>query len=445
MASLGIDFGSSYTTVSWINPRYGKPEVIKFNEDNSFKYPSIIMGAPRLSSSEESMLTESGLIIGFEALSILEKVNKLSSEDRFEYLSNFIPSIKRILDSNAVEFIGGHSYQHIDLLSTFFKKIKDLANAHCGNEYSFDSVIFSYPIDFEYSKISLMEEALRKAGFLQINKMVEPVAAALGYGIDNKIEEKEGLLIFDFGGVTIDVAFVQKNGSKFQQLCAPKGNNMCGGQDLDVLIYEDLRKRIQAEYDIDISSNNCIDYGILHSCRRLKELFSGLNESYETSVEFVKEGKTQTYKYKLNRNVFNNIINIKVNEAVDVAKIVNNEIKQKGYKIHKVLLIGGSSKLTLVKELLMDCIQDCIIETCGDNDIALGNISEEWYKSQEKQNIKKEHNDKTKVNEISLNKNKSIKCKKCGSEKCYKIENRREYHCTEPGCGWEGLNIKVIF
>ena len=440
MASLGIDFGSSYTTVSWINPRHGKPEIVKFNGDGSVKYPSVIMG------------TESGLILGFDALSILEEVYKLSSEDRFEHLSNFIPSIKRTLNCNSIEILGGHSYSHIDLLTAFFKNIKSLANAHCGSEHSFDSVTFSHPVEFEHCKISLMEEALRNAGFKDIKRVLEPIAAVLGYGIEHKIAEKEGILVFDFGGSTIDVAFVQKNGKSIKQLCAPKGNNMCGGQDFDFLIYKDLRKRILSEYNIDITLNNCIDYGMLNSCRRLKEHFSGPNESYDTSIALIKDGKIHTYKYKLNRNAFNNIISPKVNEAINVAKIVINDANQKGYKIHKVLLIGGSSQLTLVKELLMDCLKDCIIDTCGEKDIAvaLGNISEEWYQSEETKKIKaatpnKGVNDTTKVEEISLNKNKSMKCKKCGSEKCYKIENRREYHCTEPGCGWEGLNIKVVF
>ena len=116
------------------------------------------------------------------------------------------------------------------------------------------------------------------------------------------------------------------------------------------------------------------------------------------------------------------------------------------------MLIGGSSQLTLVKELLIDCLKDCIIDTCGEKDIAvaLGNISEEWYQSEESGETKEDidnndANDDTKVDKILLNKNKSMKCKRCGSEKCYKIENKREYHCTEPECGWEGLNINVVF
>lgn len=94
MAVLGIDYGSSYTTVSWINPRHGKPEAVKFNGDGSVKYPSVILGY------------NNGLVSGYQALNYLEEVDKLPSEIRFEMLANFIPSLKRILSPKGVELKG---------------------------------------------------------------------------------------------------------------------------------------------------------------------------------------------------------------------------------------------------------------------------------------------------------------------------------------------------
>lgn len=93
MATLGIDYGSSNTTVAWINPRHGKPETIKFNGDGSVKYPSVILGY------------EKGFVSGYQALNYLVEVDKLPPEERIEMLANFIPSLKRVLDPNGVEFI----------------------------------------------------------------------------------------------------------------------------------------------------------------------------------------------------------------------------------------------------------------------------------------------------------------------------------------------------
>ena len=147
MATLGIDYGSSYTTVSWINPRHGKPETVKFNGDGSVKYPSVILGYAK------------GLVTGYQALNYLEEVDKLPSEERIELLANFIPSLKRILNPNGTEFIGDKEYTHEQLLQFFFKQIKQMANSHCGNDVNFDSVIVSHPVDCEDANVRMLKKA----------------------------------------------------------------------------------------------------------------------------------------------------------------------------------------------------------------------------------------------------------------------------------------------
>jgi len=365
MATLGIDFGSSYTTVSWVNPRHGKPETIKFNGDQSVKCPSVIMG------------TDSGLLLGFQAQSYLEDLQKLSADKIMEGMANFIPFIKRRLSADAVEFIGNKEYTHVQLLTEYFKYIKRQAEADCGSETKFDAAVISHPVDFEQANIRLLEESLHNSDFCKVSVKLEPIAAVQGYNIDHEIEEGQGLLVFDFGGGTIDVAFVKKIHGALKLLCEPKGRRDCGGQDFDMLLYEDLRKKILVEYKTDVSSQ-MVDFGLLNSCRRLKEYFSGPNESYETPMMFVKDGLPITFQHRLNREAFNNIIYQKAEDAVNVAKEVIAQTRQKKLVIDKVLLIGGSSQLTLVRELLKACLPEATIDTCGEKDVAvaLGNVVE---------------------------------------------------------------------
>ena len=201
----------------------------------------------------------------------------------------------------------------------------------------------------------------------------------MGYGIDHDIPEEQGILIFDFGGGTIDVAYAKKHHDSLRILCEPKGDKSCGGQDIDMLLYENLRKKLIAEFDMDISRGNMVDLGMLNSCRRLKEYFSDSNDVHETSIVFVKDGKINTFKYKLNRESFNNIIYPKVTDAINVAKAVIKQAEAKHLKINKVLLIGGSSQLTIVRQMLTELLPDTTIDTCGEKDVAvaLGNIAEE--------------------------------------------------------------------
>ena len=388
MAVLGIDYGSSYTTVSWINPRHGKPEAVKFNGDGSVKYPSVIVGYDK------------GVVSGYQALNYLEEVDKLPSEERLEMLANFIPSLKRILNPNGIEFIGDKEYTHKELLEFFFKQIKQLANADCGNEVDFDSVVISHPVECEEATIQMLKQTLVASGFKNVKMMLEPIAAVMGYGIGHDIHEGQGILVFDFGGGTIDVAYAKKHLDSYRILCEPKGDKTCGGQDIDMLLYEDLRKKVLAKYDMDISKGNMVDLGMLNSCRRLKEHFSDSNDVHETSIVFVKEGRIITYKYKLNRESFNNIISQKVADAINVAKAVIKQTEAKQLKIDKVLLIGGSSQLTLVRKMLTDVLPNATIDTCGEKDIAvaLGNIVGEQIII-DSQPVQKESEEENNINE----------------------------------------------
>lgn len=366
MAVLGIDFGSSFTTVSWINPRNGKPEAVKFNGDGSVKFPSVILGS------------EHGLIFGYTAASYLDEANKLPHSDKLEVLSNFVPSLKRVLNENAIEFLGTQRYSHTQLLSAFFKNLLSLIKEHCGSNVTFDEVVFSHPIEFELSKVQIIEVALKENGFISIHKQYEPIAAVKGYALDHDIPNDKGIMVFDFGGGTIDVAFIQKKYGELKAVCEPKGNSSCGGQDIDNLIYADLRSKILSEYAYDITQDGLIDFGILNSCRRLKEYFSGPNDAYETNIILFINGSIVTYKYSLKREQFHNIIYKKVDEAVNVAKLVLSEVNQKGYAVDNILLIGGSSKLAFVTTLLSEVMPTAEIITCGEKDIAvaLGNIAE---------------------------------------------------------------------
>ena len=360
MATLGIDFGSSYSTVSWINPKSGKPEAVKFYGDGSVKLPSAMLA------------TEDGFMLGFQAASYLEEVYKLPFEQRMEMMANFIPSLKRALDPKMKESYFGKDYTHLDLLKVFYRNLIAKARDHCGKEYEIDHIVFSHPVDFAQTKVQMIKKAFEEIGYPNLSTLVEPVAAVKGFGIGKKINEEEGILVFDFGGGTIDVAFVKNLHGELKVVTQPKGNSKCGGLDIDYLLYEDLRKKIHEQYDFDISKNGIvIDHTILSCCRRLKEKFSGDNDAYDTVVMSHCDGELQTYKYRLSRDAFNSIISAKVYEAINIAKAVVEDVKNKQFHIDRVLLIGGSSELTLVKELLSEVVGNVPIEKFGEKDIAV--------------------------------------------------------------------------
>lgn len=227
----------------------------------------------------------------------------------------------------------------------------------------------------------------------------------------------------------------KKHLDSYRILCEPKGDKSCGGQDIDMLLYEDLRKKVLAKYDMDISKGNMVDLGMLNSCRRLKEHFSDSNDVHETSIVFVKDGRIITFKYKLNRDSFNNIISQKVADAINVAKAVIKQTETKQLKIDKVLLIGGSSQLTLVRQMLTDVLPESAIDTCGEKDIAvaLGNVADE------RKDISLYP--KPSPSSCPIDRNRYIVCPSCGSKECYHHKGKIGYLCLN--CGYDGPNVKV--
>ena len=366
MATLGVDFGSSFCTVSWLNPQSGKPEAVKFGGDGQVKFPSVMLYA------------DDGFMMGFQAASYFDALSVQSAERRMAMLANFIPSLKRIMEPGMTEEFTDKSFAHEDLLRVFLGNLIDKARVHCGHAFVVDRIVFSYPVNYSQAKVQMMNSAFNQLGFTDVQSVYEPVAAVKGYGLSHKIEEDEGILVFDFGGGTIDVAYVKKFLDKLHVVTEPKGNNLCGGQDIDFLLYENLRTRILKELHHDISEQGIIDQVILKNCRWLKEQFSEDGNVYGTDIGLVCNGRFQTYRYRLSRESFDTIISPKVDEAIGVARQVVQTVKSNGYSIDKVLLIGGSSRITLVRQQLGALLKEVPIDTCGESDIAvaLGNLIE---------------------------------------------------------------------
>lgn len=367
MAVIGIDFGSSYSSASWINPKTGKAEPIVFR-DNNVKLPSVML------------FNNGGFLCGYQAESYLDEVNKLPAEYRITMMQDFVPCLKSALSTTETEYFGGKEYSYTDLLTTFFEYMVGLAQQHCGNDYKITDVVFSHPVDFTEAKINMMKKAFENIGLKVDKEQFEPVAAILGHSQRHAIKEGEGILVFDYGGGTIDVAYIRKSSGKLRVSAQPRGDSHCGGNDLDYLIYEHFRNKIKHEFGgYDITHQGAVDFAILNICKKLKESFSGKNDVYSIPGMIVANGKMNFYNFSLSREAFNNIIYAKVNDAVSIAKMVAKDVKANGYKVDSILLIGGSSRLTLVSELLSEVFPGAKLETGGERDIvvALGNIMSE--------------------------------------------------------------------
>ena len=200
MATIGIDFGTSRSSASWINPNTGKPEAVRFKDSSSEKLPSIIAF-----NSKEQPFVGSG---PFMQLEELFANTSLSQEERDALLPYFVTSLKTKIRKDQpfpLPFLH-KTYSNADLISLIIKKIKDEVAISCPINESVDQVVLTHPVHFEEWKKDLLKHAAALAGFKKVKLLEEPIAAAI-YAIKSGIVPKtcKGLLVYDFGAGTFDV------------------------------------------------------------------------------------------------------------------------------------------------------------------------------------------------------------------------------------------------
>ncbi|MFM7794435.1 MAG: Hsp70 family protein, partial [Microcystis panniformis] len=93
----------------------------------------------------------------------------------------------------------------------------------------------------------LMEQSAISAGFSHVKLLEEPVAAAIYYSHNAKIQQGEIILVYDLGGGTFDATLIQKQDSGYQLIGIPKGLSHCGGIDFDRQIYQQLKSQCSLE------------------------------------------------------------------------------------------------------------------------------------------------------------------------------------------------------
>ena len=141
----------------------------------------------------------------------------------------------------------------------------------------------TYPVVFDHTKKELLTQAATMAGFKKVVMLKEPLAAAMGYvnyiqkRKDSFFKEEEGnILIFDFGGGTLDLSFVEERYSGFLCSIQPCGDDNCGGENIDRQIYQEWDKLCLSERGHHICNDEtAIDITFLKTdCKDNKELLS---------------------------------------------------------------------------------------------------------------------------------------------------------------------------
>jgi molecular chaperone DnaK len=321
---IGIDLGTTYSAVSVVKGR--RPVILPNRQERIM--PSVVGLSPK-----------GEWLVGTPALNQWVLAPEAT-----------VRSIKRDMGTDRSVALGKHTFTPQEISAFILRELKRVAEAHLGQEVR--RAVITVPAYFTDAARQATKDAGQIAGLEVMRIINEPTAAALAYGLDR--EEDQVVLVYDLGGGTFDVSLVELV-SGVVEVRASHGNTRLGGDDFDDLLAEHLRQAFEKQHGLDLRQDRKAMARLNRAAEKVKiELsthpFAWAREEYLAD----KRGKPLHLEVEVSRREFEGLIDDLLGATRTSIQQALTDAKMTVKDLDKVLLVGGSTYIPAVWELVAD-------------------------------------------------------------------------------------------
>lgn len=326
---IGIDLGTSNSAAAVMMG--GKPTLIPAAEGTTVggkAFPSIV-----------AFTKDGQLLVGEPA--------------RRQAVTNPIGTIvaaKRKMGSDFVFKINDKEYKPQQISAYILQKIKRDAEEFIGEKI--DKAVITVPAYFDDNQRQATKDAGQIAGLEVVRIINEPTAASLAFGLD-KTQQDMKILVFDFGGGTLDVTIMEMGGGVFEVM-STSGDTQLGGTDMDKVLVDFIVETFRKNTGVDLSKDNAAMVRVREAAERAKIELSSVMET-DINLPFVSYEQTtgpKNLEMKLTRSKLEELINPIVERCKPSVMKSLEDAKLSASDISKIVLVGGPTRIPLVRKFV---------------------------------------------------------------------------------------------
>jgi molecular chaperone DnaK len=325
--TIGIDVGSSFTAAAVArggNGEYADPE-------------PVVLGTRSSTTASVVYLGDSGqFLVGDPA-----ERRAVTHPDRV------VREFKRRLGDTVPLIVGGQSHRPEDIAASVVRWVVDHVAEREGGDA--DAIAVTLPASWGPYKQALLSDALADVGLSNVTFLTEPAAAAAHYASQARIEPGSTVAVYDLGGGTFDAAVVRKKDeTSFEVLGTPQGIDQLGGVDFDEAVFTHLRA------GVDMPPLDPTDPDVVAAVARVRRECTEAKEALSSDTEVtipVLLPQLQT-RVRMVRSEFESMVRDSLEDTVDALRRAVESAGIPEQEVDSVLLVGGSSRIPLVAQLV---------------------------------------------------------------------------------------------